>query len=121
MDRAALGILGEDLVARHLSSAGCRILHRRWRTSHGEIDLVAEDRGEVVFVEVKTRRGDGYGMPEDAVTARKRAHLRAVAYAYLAAHGMERRPFRIDVAAVAFPQRGRPRIDYFASAVGEEG
>lgn len=120
MDRAALGILGEDLVARHLSSVGCRILHRRWRIQQGEIDLVAEDRGEVVFVEVKARRGDGYGLPEDAVTARKRAHLRAVAHAYLSAHGLESRPFRIDIAAVAFPPGGRPRIDYFMSAVGEE-
>lgn len=120
MDRAALGILGEDLVAQHLASGGCVIRHRRWRNAYGEIDLVAEDRGEVVFVEVKTRRGDGYGLPEDAVTARKRAHLRAVACAYLAAHGMERRPFRIDIAAVSVPAKGTPRIDYFMSAVGEE-
>jgi putative endonuclease len=120
MDRLALGILGEDLVARHLASRGCRIRHRRWKNASGEIDLVAEDRGEVVFIEVKTRRGDGFGLPEDAVTARKRKHLRAVAYAYLAAHGLEGHPFRIDVAAVAFPPVGRPRIDYFMSAVGEE-
>src|SRR5688572_16290709 len=98
MDRAALGIHGEDLVARHLASRGCVIRDRRWRTSQGEIDLVAEDRGEVVFVEVKTRRGDGYGFPEDAVTERKRRHLRAVAHAYLAAHGLESRQFRIDIA-----------------------
>lgn len=121
MDRAALGILGEDLVAQHLASNGCAIRHRRWRNASGEIDLVAEDRGEVVFVEVKTRRGDEFGLPEDAVTAGKRAHLRAVAYAYLAVHGLERRPFRIDVAAVTFPRSGRPHIDYFVSAVGEDG
>ena len=120
MDRAALGILGEDLVARHLASQGCVIRHRRWRNAAGEIDLVAEDRGEVVFVEVKTRRGDEFGLPEDAVTARKRAHLRAVAYAYLAAHGLERRTFRIDVAAVTVPRSGRSRIAYFVSAVSEE-
>src|SRR6187431_3160468 len=102
MDRAALGLLGEDVAARHLAAAGCRILDRRWRSAHGEIDLVAEDRGEVVFVEVKARRGAAYGLPEEAVTARKRAHLRAAAMSYLRAKGLSARPFRIDIIAVTF-------------------
>lgn len=120
MDRAALGLHGEGVAERYLASRGCRILDRRWRTPCGEIDLVAEDRGEVVFVEVKTRRGDAYGLPEDAVTARKRAHLRAVAAAYLSAKGLERRPFRIDIVSVTVFRDGPVRLAHFRSAVGEE-
>ncbi|HTK04031.1 MAG TPA: YraN family protein [Candidatus Eisenbacteria bacterium] len=119
MDRAALGLLGEDVAARHLAAAGCRILDRRWRSAHGEIDLVADDRGEVVFVEVKTRRGAGFGLPEEAVTAAKRAHLRASAEAYLQAKGWTRRPYRIDIVAVSLVG-GVPALAHFRSAVGEE-
>src|SRR5687768_2581681 len=119
MDRDALGLLGEDIAARHLAAAGCRILDRRWRTTCGEIDLVADDRGEVVFVEVKTRRGAGYGLPEEAVTARKRGHLRAAAVSYLMAKGLSGRPFRIDIVAVTLAD-GVPSLAHFRSAVGEE-
>lgn len=120
-DRDELGLRGEDIAARHLASnVGMRILDRRWRSAHGEIDLVAEDRGEVVFIEVKTRRGGTYGLPEDAVTARKRDHLRSCAAAYLQAKRLTRRPYRIDVIAVSLGQDGA-RVAHFRSAVGEEG
>jgi len=120
MDRASLGLLGEDVAARHLAAAGFRILDRRWRSAHGEIDLVAEERGEIVFVEVKTRRGVGYGLPEEAVTAAKRAHLRASVMSYLKAKGLSGRPFRIDIMAVSITG-GAPALAHFRSAVGEEG
>ena len=120
MDRASLGLYGEGVAERHLVSRGCRILDRRWRTTLGEIDLVADERGEIVFVEVKTRRGSEYGPPEDAVTAKKRAHLRAVAAAYLAANDLGRRPFRIDIIAVTVSAPGESvRLAHFRSAVGE--
>lgn len=119
-DRDELGLRGEDIAARHLASAGWRILDRRWRSAFGEIDLVADDRGEIVFIEVKTRRGSGYGLPEEAVTARKREHLRAAAAAYLQAKRLERRPYRIDIVAVSLAPEG-PRLAHFRSAVGEEG
>ncbi|MEY4744194.1 MAG: hypothetical protein RL272_139 [Candidatus Parcubacteria bacterium] len=119
MDRDALGLYGEDVAARHLASRGFRILERRWRTSHGEIDLVAEERGEIVFVEVKTRRGWTYGLPEEAVTRRKRDQLRALSAAYLAAKGLAGRRFRIDIVAVTAPPDGQPRLAHFRSAVGE--
>ena len=120
MDRAGLGLFGESVAECHLVAQGCRILDRRWRTALGEIDLVAEERGEIVFVEVKTRRGTAYGLPEDAVTATKRGRLRAVTAAYLAAKGLERRPFRIDIVSVSVPAGGGPvRLAHFRSAVGE--
>ncbi|HTM69039.1 MAG TPA: YraN family protein [Candidatus Binatia bacterium] len=119
-DRDETGLRGEDIAARHLAAAGCRILERRWRSAYGEIDLVAEDRGEIVFVEVKTRRGAGYGLPEEAVTAKKREHLRACAAAYLQAKRLAHRPFRIDIVAISLVPEGA-RLAHFRSAVGEEG
>ncbi|MGH7442244.1 MAG: YraN family protein, partial [bacterium] len=54
--RGALGLWGEEAAARHLQAKGFRVLQRRWRTKCGELDLVAEDRGTLVFVEVKACR-----------------------------------------------------------------
>ncbi len=120
MDRDALGLYGEDVAARHVASRGYRILDRRWRASRGELDLVAEDRGEIVFIEVKTRRGSAFGLPEDAVTRRKRAQLRALAESYLAAKGLRGRPYRIDVIAVTADPSGGASLAHFRSAVGED-
>jgi putative endonuclease len=119
MDRDALGIKGEDVAARHLATLGCRVIARRWRTRLGEIDLVAMDGGEVVFVEVKTRLDTRFGSPEESVTAAKRRRLRAAAYAFLAARGIRDAPFRIDVIAVE-PGPGGARVRHHRNAVGED-
>lgn len=121
MERIRLGKYGEDLVARHLTSRGFRIIERNWRCPFGEIDLVALERDEVVFIEVKTRRGDGFGQPEDAVTWEKRAKLRRCAYAYLGTRDVHL-PFRIDIYAVTLRgSAGVPRVVRFRGAVGERG
>ncbi len=80
--RLRLGALGERLAAAHLESKGYRILHRNWRCREGEVDLVAERDGCLVFVEVRTRRGEAHGSPEESVTAAKAARLLAVAEAF---------------------------------------
>lgn len=67
---------------------------------YGELDIIAEEQGELVFVEVTTRRGAAYGVPEEAITANKRAHLVAAAQSYLAENQSEAHPYRIDVIAV---------------------
>ncbi len=119
MWRRLLGARGEELAARHLEKLGCRILDRGWRTKTGEIDLVAEDGGEIVFVEVKTRTDSAFGPPEEAVTFAKRRKLRNTAAAYLARHRLRDRPYRIDVIAITSTSAGT-RLDHFRSAV-EEG
>lgn len=119
-ERGILGLKGEDAAARYLEAKGMRILDRRWRTAAGEIDLVADDGGEVVFVEVKTRMGDAFGAPEESVTARKRRNLRAVAAAYLEARGLWDAPYRIDVVAVMPDQQGMARLRHLEGAVEEE-
>ena len=69
----ALGRRGEAIAARHLEAAGLVIVERNWRCTHGEIDIVARDGGDLVFVEVKTRSSVEYGHPLEAITPIKLA------------------------------------------------
>jgi len=106
--RQGLGRTGERLAAEELVRRGYRILEKNFRCSYGEIDLVAEDEHDLIFVEVKTRRGNAYGLPEDAVTFRKRQKLVQVASYYLDLHACSERSWRIDVVAVQLSQSGKP-------------
>ena len=114
--RAALGQLGERLAARHLQERGIAILARRWRRRLGEIDLVADDRGTLVFVEVKTRSGEAFGRPADAVGARKQARLARLAECFLAEHGFHDRLCRFDVVEVDAADPGRARVRHIPDA-----
>jgi putative endonuclease len=117
--RITLGKEGEAVAATYLERHGCRILERNYTTRIGEIDLVAMDGDEVVFVEVKTRRGIAFGHPEEAVTYAKRRHLRRTAEAYVAARDVTA-PCRIDVVAVTLRQGSAPEIVWIRDAVGQE-
>ena len=86
MNRAQTGWLGEWQAALYLRAHGMRIVSRRFRAGHWEIDLIARDGDTLVFVEVKTRPRGEANDGLRAVTAAKRRHLRAAAAAYLAAH-----------------------------------
>jgi len=105
--RNGLGRTGERLAADVLMNKGYHILERNFRCLHGEIDLVAEDEHDLIFVEVKARRGTSYGLPEDAVTLYKRRKLLEVATYYLDLHACSDRSWRIDVVAVQFSRLGR--------------
>ena len=112
-----LGRLGEESTARMLASAGWRILDRNWRCSAGELDIVAweplaPDSGTLVFVEVKTRRGLSYGLPQEAVDPRKLARLRVLAGAWLASHEVRAAAVRIDVVGVLVPRCGLPVVEH---------
>lgn len=106
--RQGLGRTGERLAAERLEQQGYCILERNFRCSYGEIDLVAEDAHDLIFVEVKTRRGNAYGLPEEAVTARKQQKLVQVATYYLDLHDCAERSWRIDVVAVQLSVGGKP-------------
>ena len=98
--RQHVGRLGERLAKRHLEANSFNIVETNYRASGGEIDLIAEKDEILVFVEVRTRRSQGFGSPEESVTPRKRAHLVAAAEEYLQAANAENREWRIDVVAV---------------------
>ncbi len=98
--RQNLGKTGEDLACRELERRGYAILARRYRTRLGEIDLIADDRGTLVFVEVKARADERCGSPAEAVTPRKQRRLARMAADYLARHHIVDRPCRFDVVGV---------------------
>jgi putative endonuclease len=107
VDRPTLGRLGEALARLYYEAEGYRVLATRWRTREGELDLVVRRGRVLVFVEVKTRRGDSCGGPAAAVTPRKLRRLRRVARHYLdgeGAAGADR--FRFDVAALSLRRDG---------------
>ncbi len=99
-DRQWLGLQGESAAARMLERGGLTIVERRYRTSRGEIDLIATRGLLVVFVEVKTRRGSRYGRPAEAVTSVKRRRMAQTAQHYLYRRGWLERPCRFDVIEV---------------------
>lgn len=119
MDRQALGKFGEDYVAQYLSNLGWRVIARRWRSRHNDLDLVALDGGEVVFVEVKARSSTAFGYPEEAVGWAKARELRKTAWFFLCARGWEARPYRIDVVSLIVRPGQEPELRHFRSAVGE--
>lgn len=104
-----VGAFGERLAERFLVERGMTILDRNWRCSHGELDLVAREGDYLVFCEVKTRRGTGFGEPIEAVGWRKAARLRRLAAAWLAGHGQSAPDVRIDVVGILL-RPGRPPI-----------
>jgi putative endonuclease len=111
---------GETLAALLLRLKGYRIEARNWRCSCGEIDIVAWDRGTLVFVEVKARTGASAGPPEVAVDRRKQERLIMLAQAYLARCLGEPPPCRFDVIAV---EAGRllPRLRHLRAAFRADG
>lgn len=112
------GDWGEALVEKYLSERGCRIVEREWRCRFGEIDLIAEQEGTLLFVEVKLRSNLRYGMPRESVTAKKQEKLRSAALLYLSMHGLDA-PARFDVAEVytdAHHSARSTRIEYIENA-----
>jgi len=108
------GRAGEDRAAVHLERKGWRLLDRNWRCADGELDIVALEDEELVIVEVKTRRGMGFGHPLEAVDARKRARLWRLAMAWAAAHPQiaRGREVRLDAIAVLGPEPATAKIEH---------
>jgi putative endonuclease len=98
--RQAFGELGERIAERWLRRAGWRVVQRRFRSGHRDIDLVVERDGMVAFVEVKARRGTGFGQPVEAVNWRKQKELARSAHVWIARHGRVDEAYRFDVVGV---------------------
>jgi putative endonuclease len=102
----ALGEEGERIAALWLAQQGWRILDRRFRNGHRDLDLVAEREGLVAFVEVKTRRGKDFGHPVEAVNWRKQRELVRSASVWIARYGSGEQTFRFDVVGVLMSDHG---------------
>ena len=114
MTRIQLGAMGEALAVDHLTRMGLQIVARNWRCRYGELDIIARDdaTATVVFVEVKTRTGDGYGGLAHAVTPRKVRRLRRLAGLWLAGQEQRWAAIRIDVVGVRIGRRRTPEITH---------
>jgi len=114
--RRVVGRSGEDAAAAWYVAAGYDVLDRNWRVREGELDLVVRDANTIAFCEVKTRRGDAFGLPAEAVTFRKQQRLRMLAGRWLAEHGSAGSILRFDVADVRPDGRGGWHVDVFTNA-----
>ena len=102
-----IGKTGEAAAARYLTSSGYKILRRNYRTRAGEVDIIAEDDGVLVFAEVKTRKGSVFGQPSEGFTLQKFTNMRNAALTYLAVeHGTDSIDWRIDFVGVEVSGRG---------------
>ena len=118
--QSELGEQGEELACRELRRRGYAILARRYRTRHGEIDIVARDAGVLVFVEVKARSHQRFGGPLAAVTRLKQRKLTRMALDYLTRNRTAGVPCRFDVVAVEVGER-RPRVEVVTDAFPAAG
>lgn len=112
--RAQLGALGEQVAVDHLVGQGWAILARNWRCRYGELDVIAADPGArtVIFVEVKTRTGDGYGGLAYAVPDAKVRRLRRLAGLWLARQDAHWPALRLDVIGVRIGRSSTPEITH---------
>ena len=115
-DTNDLGARGERIAAAYLTDAGLRLLDRNWRCRDGELDIVAREGDAIVFCEVKTRRGVGYGYPVEAVTPVKQRRLRVLAQRWLAAHEEHAPDLRFDVVGVLVRPSGPAVVTHLRSA-----
>ena len=114
--RYELGIIGENLAAETLTARGYAILERRYRTDHGEIDIVALDGETLVFVEVRAKATAECGGAAESVTRPKQLQVVRMASEYLARHQISGRPCRFDVVAVDDALATQPSITVYPGA-----
>ena len=120
LSRRRVGDRGETLALGYLVQKGYVPVKRNYRTRRGEIDLILNDGNTLVFVEVKLRRGTGFGDPLEAVTARKQTRIRLVAEQYLAEKGQDFAggfdAMRFDVVGILLPSSGSPEVRHIEDA-----
>jgi putative endonuclease len=114
--RRSLGNWGERLAENHLARNGIRILERGFRVRSGEIDLIGEEHGELVFVEVRTRSSARFGDPLETVRDGKRRRILRAASCYLQSRSAWHRPCRFDLVAVRKGPSGSVEVEHIRDA-----
>lgn len=111
-----LGRIGENIIADYITKLGYKVVERNFECNQGEIDIVAKDKEELVFIEVKTRTDISYGEASEAVTDTKKRHLINSIKYYIYKQKLENQPIRIDVAEV-YIKCGKVKINYIKQAI----
>lgn len=115
--RKRTGRRGEDIALTYLISKGYQLLERNWRCSTGELDIIMTDGSTLIFVEVRTRQGENFGLAIESVTPAKQARLIELAQTYLQQQSVSSLAWRIDVVAVQLGP-GSPHVEHIENAVG---
>jgi putative endonuclease len=110
-----LGVEGERIAEGYLKKKGFTLLERNYRCPVGELDLIALDRRVIVFVEVKTRSDDRFGVPLESVHRRKQQKMIKAALFFLAQRRFQDRETRFDVVGITFEDR-KPKVEHIQNA-----
>jgi len=111
-----IGKRGEDAAAAYLERSGLTIVERNWRSTGGEIDIVALEGETLVFCEVKTRRTSSKGTGDEAITPAKRKRYTRLAVAYIQASGIEIPLVRFDVISILVVAEDRALLRHHRAA-----
>jgi putative endonuclease len=118
MERQKLGKWGEKLAREYLEGQGYHILESNFRCRQGEIDIIAQDKDWLVFVEVRTRSSQQFGSPEESITSAKKEKLVSTALTYLQTHHNQSQLWRFDVVAIEIAPDGKStRIELVRNAI----
>jgi len=117
MDKLKLGKKGEELAVKFLQKQGLKILARNYKTPQGELDIIAKNPKEIIFIEVKTRTSQEFGKPAEAVNYRKQEKLKLLAQEYLCTNKLENSNLRFDVLAIVIRPQGKPKIEWLQGAI----
>jgi putative endonuclease len=121
MDRQEVGKLGEKVARKFLKKRGYRIRETGFRCPHGEIDIVAQQKDYLVFVEVRTKSSLDFGTPEESITQAKKKKLIASALTYISTHQKLPSSWRIDVVAIELDDKGKTkRIELIENAIEQD-
>ena len=111
-----LGRIGENIIADYITKLGYKVIERNFECNQGELDIIAKDKEELVFIEVKTRTDISYGEASEAVTNTKKRHLINSIKYYIYKQKLENQPIRIDVAEV-YINKGKVKVNYIKQAI----
>ena len=121
MNRQEVGKLGEKAAQKFLKKRGYRIRETGFRCPHGEIDIIAQQKDCLVFVEVRTKSNLDFGTPEESITQAKKKKLVALALTYTSTHQNLPPLWRIDVVAIELDEKGQTkRIELIENAIEQD-
>lgn len=111
-----LGQKGEELAKEKLVKMGYKILDRNFRCKIGEIDIIAKDKNTLVFVEVRSKSSNEFGVPQETVNIKKQKRIRRVAEFYLIKNKLEDICCRFDIVAIIWQKNKKPKIEVIKDA-----
>ncbi|MCM8799735.1 MAG: YraN family protein [Candidatus Omnitrophica bacterium] len=115
MHNLSLGLRGEESAVDFLKKNGFKILERNFRTNFGQIDIIAKEKNEICFIEVKTRKNFNFGLPQEAVSITKKKRIAKVALAYLKEKRLLNKKVRFDVVSILW-DGNIPKIELIRDA-----